>query len=346
MAAEAPGAWKRALLGVHALAAVLPILCMATILVRAAGVGFAADRALYSRGINEELTFAEQILAVWNTRMNPQGARGRIVVMCGMGEVAPTAESQAVRLVHKLSEAGVRLRVVSEHEGLAALLPAQTELIEDLPTAATGAHALAIVGDPKGRYLEPDYEALAPLMAGVLVFDITSRGDGTAADRAGLQFLNYGAPLGPPWLDPELRLYAEHLIEAVPAKDGILLVPSMRPSTVSGRARWFLHLNNLVFPRRLYLQDSFSASGTSVQFRQWVMDLRQTFPARSTRNWEPQPRDYSAVTGVGPARTLTAEEQAAIEANDIQWVCFFSMNPDFRLQDWELMTAERALAGQ
>lgn len=336
-----PTAWKRALLGVHTAAAVLPLLCLATILLRSASVGFAADRSLYPRIENDAENIAPYMLQTWRQ------PRGKILAVYGMGSASPSAESQSVRLLHMLAEQGVVLRVVSEHSGLEALLPTGTRFDTSPTEAARGAQALLIQGEAD-RYADLDFAALGASMQGQLVFDTTGSVDGMAADAAGLQVLAFGAPLGPPWLDPELRAYAEHLQERVPAEDGILLVMTVRPGTLSGRARWFLHLNNLIFPRRVYLQDSFGASGTSVQFRQWVLDMGARggeFPGRGEQRWEPSPRNFSGVTRVGPARTLNAEEQAAIREHNVQWVSFFTMNADFRAQDWETMTVEEALAG-
>jgi len=240
----------------------------------------------------------------------------------------------------------VQVRVVTDHAEADEVLATGVQRAASVEEAVAGAHSVLIVGEG-GRFQEPDYAAFAASMQGQLVFDLTGRADGLAIDAAGLQLLSYGAPLGPPWLDPDLRAYAEHLREKIPAEDGVLLILNERPSSLSGRARWFLHLNNLVFPRRLYLEDSFGASGTSVQFRQWVLDQRKRdgFSGRGQRRWEPTPRDLSQVTQVGPARTLSPAERAAIADNDVQWVTFFTMNADFRLQDWETMTAEEALAG-
>lgn len=336
-----PTAWKRALLGVHTAAAVLPLLCLATILLRSASVGFAADRALYPRIENDAENVAPYLLQTWRQ------PRGKVLVVCGLGDARPSAESQSIRLLHLLADQGVVLRVLSQHPDLESLLPLATQFPTELEQAAVGAQALLIY-DEDNRFTSLDYLSLAAKMDGQLVFDLTGQADGLAADAAGLQLLAYGAPLGPPWLDPDLLAYAEHLRKRVPAEDGILLVMAVRPGTISGRARWFLHLNNLIFPRRMYLQDSFGASGTSVQFRQWVLDMGArggAFPGKGQQRWEPSPREFSGVTQVGPARTLNEEERAAVASLGVQWVSFFSVNADFRVQDWETMTAEQALAG-
>ena len=336
-----PTGWKRGLLGIHTVAAVLPLLCLATILLRSASVGFAADRSLYPRIENEAENMAPYLLQTWRQ------PRGKVLVVCGLGDAAPSAESQSIRLLRMLAEQGVVLRVLSQHPSLDSLLPLGTQFPTDLDEAATGAQALLIY-DEDQRYASLDFGSLATKMDGHLVFDLTGQADGLAADVAGLQLLAYGAPLGPPWLDPDLLAYAAHLRERIPNEDGILLVMAVRPGTISGRARWFLHLNNLIFPRRMYLQDSFGASGTSVQFRQWVLDMGArggAFPGRGQQRWEPSPREFSGVTQVGPVRTLNQEEREAIAELDVQWVSFFSMNADFRVQDWETMTIEQALEG-
>lgn len=332
--------WKRALLSLHGLAAILPLLCLATIVLRAASVGFAADRELYPRIENAPENVAPYMLQAWRQ------PRGRIVAALGLGDNAPTEDSQSVAILRMLSEAGVQVRVVTDHAEADGVLAPGVQRAASVNEAVAGAHAVLVVGEGD-RFETLDYAAFAASMQGQLVFDLTGRADGIAVDAAGLQFLAYGAPLGPPWLDPELRAYAEHLREKIPAEDGVLLVINERPSTLSGRARWFLHLNHQVFPRRLYLEDSFGASGTSVQFRQWVLDQRKRdgFSGRGQRRWEPSPRDLSQVTQVGPVRTLSPAERAAIADNEVQWVTFFTMNADFRLQDWETMTAEEALAG-
>ena len=138
-----------------------------------------------------------------------------------------------------LAEQGVVLRVISQHAGIESLLPLATQFPASLDEAARGAQALLIF-DENGRYAALDFLSLASKMDGQLVFDLTGQADGMAADAAGLQLLAYGAPLGPPWLDPDLLAYAEHLRKRVPAEDGILLIMAVRPGTISGRARWFL----------------------------------------------------------------------------------------------------------
>lgn len=340
MSEGATTGWKRALLSLHGLAAILPILCLATIVLRAASVGFAADRELYPRIENDPENVAPFMLQAWRQ------PRGRVVATLGLGDDTPTKESQAVVILRMLSEAGVQVRVVTDHAEADEVLAPGIQRMNSVEEAVRGAHAILIVGEDE-RFADPDYAGMREQMQGQLVFDLTARADGFAIDAAGLQLLPFGAPLGPPWLDPELRAYAEHLRKKIPENEGVLLVINERPATLSGRARWFLHLNNLVFPRRLYLEDSFGASGTSVQFRQWVLDqrARDGFSGRGQRRWEPAPRDFSQVTQVGPVRTLNEAERAAIADNDVQWVTFFTMNADFRLQDWETLTAAEALAG-
>ncbi|MCH2101581.1 MAG: UDP binding domain-containing protein [Planctomycetes bacterium] len=332
--------WRRAMLSMHGLAAVLPLLCLVTIILRAASVGFAADRELYTRIENDPENIVPFMLQAWRE------PRGRVIAALGLGDRTPTKDSQAVVILRMLSEAGVQVRVVSDHPEANVVLSEGIVLMDNVEEAVSGANSVLLVGEGD-RFESPDYLDFRSRMQGQLIFDLTARADGIAIDVAGLQLLPFGAPLGPPWLDPELLAYAAHLREKIPAGDGVLLIINERPSTLSGRARWFLHLNNLVFPRRLYLENSFGASGTSVQFRQWVLDQRERggFSGRGQRRWEPSPRDFSQVTQVGPVRTLNDAERAAVASNDVQWVTFFTMNTDFRLQDWETMTAKEALAG-
>lgn len=337
--AEGQGAaWKRAIVAVHTAAAALPLMCLGAYLSNVSATGFEAKPELYPRIENEAESIAPYLIKAW------QNPRGRIAVVCGMTNATPSADGEPVQLLAALAEAGVRLRVVSEHANLDEFLPQGAQRFAALEEAAVGAHALIIL-DEQRRFADIDFARVSESMVGKLVFDLTGGADGVAADQAGLQLVSQGAPLGPPWLDPDLRAYADHLRQKVPRDDGILLVMASPPGTLSGRARWFLHLNNLIFPRRVYLQDSYGASGTSVQFRQWTLDMRADFPGRGTQRWEPEPRELSSVTRVGPVRTLNDAERAAIREHDVQWVTFFTMTPDFRLQDWETMTVEAALAG-
>jgi len=330
------GAWAKLLITAQLVAAALPLALLAQFLSNAASVGFAADRELYPRD-------AVTAKPVYNILKSWRDPRGRVIAVWGLGDEEVSADSEVAALLATMASEGVQLRICSNRADQ-AVLPEGVPIVDDPIECAQGAHAILLMNEDD-RFDDVSVAEAAAGMVGSLFIDLTGRSDGVAIDEAGLQTLAFGAQLGPPWLDPDLRYFADWLNEQVAEDEGILLVPVVPPGTVAGRGRWYLHLNRLCFPRRMYLEEPEEASGTSVQFRQWVLDWRERFRERRTRQYEPQTRALSKVVGSGPARSLSAPERAAIEANEIQWVLFYTMNIDFRLMDWELMSVEDALAG-
>jgi hypothetical protein len=144
-------------------------------------------------------------------------------------------------------------------------------------------------------------------------------------------------------LDPDLQVYRDFLADKTEPGQGLLLLPNTPPHTVAGRARWFLHLNYHLYPRRLYIYQPFNAAGASVQFRQWVLDYQKESRWGGKARWEPNPRELSKIHGVGAARSLAQDELQAMDDLQIDWITFFTMGVDFRLQDWETVSAADAI---
>jgi hypothetical protein len=328
--------------GFHVLIAVLPLLYMGTFLLKAAGTSFQATPDLYQivpYHPGQVLLYLRRLwsrpqdktVAVWGLVDDPEN------------EVL-TEETPSIQVLQELSKLGVTLRICSPLGEQAMALLGDFQVFGDPQAAAQGAHSIMVMGQAD-RYLEVDLLATAQSMRGQLFLDFTRRFPGQRVDQAGLQFLPYGPAQGPPWIDPDLLVYADHLRSKIAPDQSVLLLPVVSPTTVAGRARWYLHLNYQLFPRKLYIRRPAGASGTSVQYREWIQDYRERIPWRQTRRYDPQQRDFSHVSGTGALRSLLPKEKRAIAEFDIDWVTFFSMSTDFRLQDWETISAADALRG-
>ncbi len=339
------GAWILLLKGlqkVHLLGALLAAIYLGKMLQVTAWTGFEPTRDAYPTIEWDGVAKADFMLESWK---NP---RGKIVAVWGLFDfrlgTPLNAEHPVMALLNRLHRSGIKLRIYLTEEELAAhsLLAPSMTVYDDPANAAAGAHAILQVHN-QGTLANIDLAEVARTMPGYLYFDLGQTVHPPDIDAAGLQYLGLGQMPGPPWLDPDLRAYVEHLEQKTEPSDGILLVPVNTPTTIAGRARWFLNLNYLLFPRRFYLYKPHEASGASVQFRQWVMEYRKEDRWVGRSRWEPEPREISKIGGVGAARDLVADEIQAIQDLDVQWVTFFNMNSDFRLQDWETVPADQAL---
>ncbi len=346
-----PSRLRRVFLRLHLVLAVVPLIYLASALGNTSTTGFRAERSLYPDGSYLPYQVRNFILRSW-----PGGrARGRVITIWGLADDPSHDEieetTRSIRLIDHLVEESARLnlnlqlRVVSPlAEQAKQWLPAKVKVMSDPVAALQGAHGV-MLACARPEYLAVSAETIAAGLRGMFFFDLTGKYDGGAIDRTGLHYMNYGPPIGPPWLDPELLEYTEYLRAKVPEGDGMLLIPVLPPESVAGRNRWFLFLNEQLLPRRLYLWRTEEATATSVQFRQWALDYREFGPWQETRRWQPAQREITGVRQTGPVRTLSAAERAAVEELDVQWVTFFRLNADFRFQDWETLPVATALAG-
>ena len=336
------GLGLRLLSRLHMLGAVLALLYLGKMLMVTASTGFEPTRSAYPTVEWDGEAKAEFMIESWRR------PRGKIVAVWGLFDyrlgIPLNSQHPVIRLLTELHKAGIKLRVFASAEELPAkeLLPPGIQFFDDPANAAIGTHAILQTHD-RGALADINLAEVAATMPGYLYFDLGQTVHPPDVDAAGLQYLGLGQIPGPPWLDPDLLAYRDHLAQKTAANDGILLLPVSTPTTIAGRARWFLNLNYLLYPRRFYLYKPHGASGASVQFRQWVMEYRQEDRWAGLSRWEPEQREISAIRGVGAARSLVADEIQAIEDLNIQWVTFFSMNSDFRLQDWETVPAAEAI---
>ena len=79
-----------------------------------------------------------------------------------------------------------------------------------------------------------------------------------------------------PWFDRSFLVFAENLKRTLPEDARILLEPE--PSEISdesGRARWFMYLNYLVYPLECYVRQPKNAGGTLVDYSKWLLHHRK-----------------------------------------------------------------------
>ncbi len=254
----------------HMLIGVLPLLYLASVLRVTASTAFEPMRSVYPTQGWEGETKAKYLLDVWRR------PRGKILAVWGIMDSSldlPLNEQYPMitllRLVHKK---GVRIRLCSpQSDAIRAWLPPGVEFFDDPAQAAAGCNAILQVNDLP-QFASVDLAEIARSMPGQLFFDLSHSVYSPDVDAAGLQFLGLGSPQGPPWLDPDLQVYRDFLADKTEPGQGLLLLPNTPPHTVAGRARWFLHLNYHLYPRRLYRDPPLDAAGASVQIRHRVLD--------------------------------------------------------------------------
>ena len=341
MPASWPGSWRKFPLGIHLLFSALPLMFLAWGLLGTAGEGFHRSPTLYPRPFFDPEETAQYLVDSWKAR--PLPLKERIVAVWGLAD-APEGgvdpESPSIVLALALARAGVQIRVSDPGflEEAKPLLGERIAFFPDPMAALEGAHG-GLLATEWPAYLEVDFAEVASRMAGREVLDCRAAWDGEAVDGAGLFHLVYAKPSYPPWLDPELLAFARHVKSKVGEEEGILMVPDGRLGTLSGRARWFLHLNYLLFPRRLYLRKPELACGTSGQYREWVLDWNRERPWKGTRRLRLGDRALSGVVDASPIRSLTPDETKALATLNADWVLYWTHNSDFRITDWECVPA-------
>jgi len=334
--------WRKIFLGGHLVFSALPLLFLAAGLLSMAKESFHRTPALYPRPFFEPEETADYLIDSWKTRGH--ALNERIIAIWGLadkpgGEVY--SHSPAIRLALAMAKKGVQIRVSDPAvlDKSRTILGNSVTYFADPMAALKGAHGVLLATEWPS-YVNADFSEIAKNMAGKEVLDCRAAWPGQAIDAAGLFHLVYAKPSFPPWLDPELLLYVKHLQAMVGEEEGILMIPDGPLGTLSGRARWFLHLNYLLFPRRLYLRKPSLACGTSGQYREWVLNWNKDKPWRGTRRTRFGPRTMSGVAEAAPTRSLTSTEIQAIQEWDADWVLFWSHNSDFRITDWECVSTE------
>jgi len=227
----------------------------------------------------------------------------------GLGGDPLDPETPGVQILGKLAKPGTRVQVDASgmSEARRSSLPRRVFPVEGPYAAAKGADLLVILGT-REEYRRPDLFRLAKIMKKKVLLDARS---GIDTRLSGMElFPDYwiSAPRSwPTYLDPELHRFAEEVARRVPEEGSILLVPRASPMPLL-LGRWFLPLNYLLYPRKLYLSDAAHAGGTNPEFRKWTLDA-------SNREFD--------------SREAAGEVGAA-------WILGFSLWVDFRIQDCAL----------
>ena len=294
----------------------------------AAGAGFAPDRDRYQ---DPEFPFRNAGRPRYILNLYPE-PRGRTLLIL---DAAKDAEFRGVD--HAIID---RLEKVMVDRGMNVVRAAGRDalpLSQDVD--------LVILSCDLEKYLTLDFEALADKMRGRYLYDYAGYWYDTqaAADQAGLAMINFARQYWPHWLDPDLELYVEHIKEQVPAGEGILMVPGRFLNNTVTRSRWFLPLNQKLADRRLYLWNPALGTSFVTEYFEWVEAYRAKNPWEEAQAVRIPERSLSRINDFAPTRTLTADEIAAARTHDVQWILYWSHQPDFRIADWELVPLETAL---
>lgn len=315
---------RRVLAAAHAACAALPLLFLLLAFGNAARAGFTPDASDYGRQRFKPEEDGPKLAGDWvrNVVHDPAGKPVAIWGLADQPGGRPDAQSAGVVLARLLAAKGAEVRVhdPAGADAAASLLPAGVTFAPDPYAAADGASALLLACE-EPQYRDADFARLKQLLAppGMLM-DCWGGWDGGAAERAGLVYWQYGQPGYPAWLDPEFRATVASLASQTAPEDGILLLPRKPLNTYSPRSRWFLHLNYFLYPRALYLPYPAEASGTMVQYWDWVNRLREEGPPQGPV-WQGQ---------------KLAE---ALAQTGARWQLRYLPNNDFRASDWRLLPA-------
>ncbi|MDA0667117.1 MAG: hypothetical protein O3A95_05280 [Planctomycetota bacterium] len=296
-------------------------------LIGAASVGFQPERGRYMASEFQAGQSAHPRF-VLSLFQNPQGRKAVILDAAPDSLVSGVEPELIGHLVKQLRSKGMIVVQTAGGDAIAAAKDADVLVLTcDLP-----------------QYIDLDFQALASAMRGRYLLDYSGHWDNTKGDAAGLPIQNLARHYWPHWLDPDLEIYVEHLRATVPEGDGILLLPGRQMMNTQARARWYLTLNVKLGGRRLYLWNPQKGTSFVTEYFEWVQEYQEKQPWSQTQPIRLPQRDFSAITDFAPTRTLTKEEVAAAKRCDVQWILFWSHQPDFRVADWELVPVETALA--
>lgn len=150
------------------------------------------------------------------------------------------------------------------------------------------------------------------------------------AERAGLSAEGQMNTMrGVPWFKPEYRTFVRRLSARLPESAGILIEPSaLQDPNPGGRTRWFLYLSNDLHPRRVYVHGATWASGTLVDYPEWIRLNLETL-------------DTGAMGGGGLGALLEREDRmaaanAAAVERGVEWKLTFPISTRFRTRDLAL----------
>ena len=303
------------------------LLFLGASLVGAASVGFQPERSRY-KAPEFQAGYAARPRFVLSLFQDPRG-RKAVIFDAALDSTAVGVDHEVIgRLADQLRAKGMQVVRTAGGDPIAAAQNADVIVLTcNLP-----------------QYVNIDFQALAKVMRGRYLLDYSGYWDNTDGDTAGLPIQNLARQYWPHWLDPDLELYVEHLREVVPEGDGILLLPGRQINSTQARARWYLTLNVKLGGRRLYLWNPQKGTSFVTEYFEWVQEYQAKKPWAETSSIRLPKRDFSAISDFAPTRTLTDEEIAAAKRCDVQWILFWSHQPDFRIADWELVPLETALA--
>lgn len=325
--------WLTRLAKLHLLVLVLPVGFQLLAAANALRTGFQPAREHYGP---DDFPLPEQLQKLREklpARAEPGDA---VFTVWGLSEKPGRAprrgEDRGLEVALALAGLGFEVRVHEEGplgEAAGILEEAGIALRDEPLEAAREAFALFVCRDDP-QYIEPDLPLLASVMRRPPVppqpwlYDCVGRMDSTAAAEAGLRYNPFGLPGYPAWLDPEFRDFVEILDRELPEDATVLLVPLGPIRTYAARARWFLHLNYFLQPRRFFLHESWRASGTVTQYQDWLAELVQGFRA---------PPDTPLI----PAASLAAARRRTGATHELH----YRVSSDFQLGDWRLVTLRK-----
>lgn len=136
------------------------------------------------------------------------------------------------------------------------------------------------------------------------------RGKSTVEQRLSLE--------GVPWFKRPFLEFVERLKMTVPPGAKVLVEPSYM-NTPLGRSRWFLFLNYYAYPLEFYVRRPKAASGTLVDYQEWVR-----------YNWQVTARpDHKRMGGM-------MDELLEIEDRGIEWKLRIPFENFFPIKQVEL----------
>ena len=121
-----------------------------------------------------------------------------------------------------------------------------------------------------------------------------------------------------PWFDRSFLVFAENLKATIPADAKILIEPETGEIyDETGRARWFMYLNYVVYPLKCYVKQPKKASGTLPDYALWLRHYRKK-----------------------PNANRALNENLAIANRGIDWRLTFAVTRDFESESAKLYRRE------
>ncbi len=301
----------RALLGrFHLLAAVFPVLFLPAVLVKAWSFDFVPKVGSYGTYRMDAATSVEAIRQGWKSRH--QDPHTRVVAIWGAGRDEGARKRPFAEEIGQLFvTAGCRVRIADPAPLDDLEIPEAFRTIDPL-AAVRGATDLVIVDDLE-EYVHADFGKVRAAMADRYIVDCTGhlRKKKVQEEHGFVVFPLFNRK-SPPWLDPTFQHYSAKIEKRIPPEDAVLLLPSEGLVTDNPRARWYLHLNYRLYPRRLFIPEPELANGTAEQYQDWVQEMNQ----------------------IGPE--LLAGRRELAEEVGAKWILLFRHVLNFRGRNYEL----------